>query len=183
VIDEAQIERVGELLEDAANDPWFREAIKVCLVHHHPILIPSLVELGRGAGQANNEPSYDAVFNAQRVLNLLHRHGFQVLLHGHKHIPHVFTEDIVNACHRIEDHSMIVVAGGTLGSDDQNSMDGWRQSYNRIYVHWSAARQSTRTEITTRGLVRKDPKQAWTCRGRTGIGSRCGPWIAFRVPG
>src|SRR5207253_2780716 len=106
-----QISHIERKLKEASAEPWFAGAIKVALVHHHPILIPSLVEAGRGAGGDPNEPGYDAIFNAQRVLNVMHRYGFHVLLHGHKHIPHVFTEDIVNACHATDDHSIVIVAG------------------------------------------------------------------------
>ncbi len=39
------------------------------------------------------EGGYDAVHNSGKLLTILRRHGFHVILHGHKHDPYVFTED------------------------------------------------------------------------------------------
>lgn len=168
IISERQISHIEALLSaydgNSEKADWFREAVKIAMVHHHPLLIPSLVEPGRGVTPPGStsekdsvDPGYDAIFDAQRVLALLHRYGFQLLLHGHKHMPHVFTEDIVNACHNVQDHSMVFVAGGTLGSDDAIPVGiapGWTQTYNRILVHWNPGPKSSRVAVDTRGLIR-----------------------------
>jgi 3',5'-cyclic AMP phosphodiesterase CpdA len=119
--------------------------IKVAMVHHHPILIPSLAE---------PERSYDAINGAQHFLPRLHRYGFHVILHGHKHYPHTFVESVRNAFERMDEHSIVVVAGGSCGCDsgDLPKKPGTTQTYNRIRIHWSAKQGSLRVQVVTRGL-------------------------------
>ena len=70
----------------AHGDPGLGDSTRD--VHHHPVLIPSLAEPGRG---------YDAVMRSAQLITILKEYGFHLLLHGHKHHPHVFTEDVRNA--------------------------------------------------------------------------------------
>jgi 3',5'-cyclic AMP phosphodiesterase CpdA len=121
-----------------------RSYIKVAMVHHHPILIPSLAEPGR---------SYDAIHGAQKFLPFLHRYGFHVILHGHKHYPHTFHENVRNAFERTDEHSLVVVAGGSCGSRGLPLKPGATQTYNRVRIHWSPDQGSTRIQVVTRGLV------------------------------
>lgn len=118
-----------------------RSAIRVALIHHHPILIPDLVEPGR---------DYDAVHNSAQLLTVLRKFGFHLLLHGHKHNPHVFTEDSVSAYRKGEPHPILIVAGGSVGSDELPPRSG--NCYNRIVVKWNPAADQTRVCVTTRGL-------------------------------
>lgn len=124
------------------------EYIKIAMVHHHPILIPGLAEEGRG---------YDAINNAQHLLALLHRYEFHVILHGHKHHPHTFYEDVRSAFEQTRDHSLVVVAGGSCGSTSLPEKPGATQTYNRIRIHWSSYQRSIRVQVVTRGLVRHRP--------------------------
>lgn len=124
-----------------------RSYIKVAMVHHHPILIPSLAEPKR---------SYDAINGAQLFLSRLHRYGFHVILHGHKHYPHTFHENVRNAFERTDEHSIVVVAGGSCGSISLPKKRDATQTYNRIRIHWSAAQASLRVQVVTRGLVTVD---------------------------
>jgi 3',5'-cyclic AMP phosphodiesterase CpdA len=119
--------------------------IKVAMVHHHPILLPALAESGRG---------YDAISGSQHLLTRLHRYGFHVILHGHKHYPHTFHEDVRNAFEHSDEHSLVVVAGGTCGSTGLPDKPGATQTYNRIRIHWCAEQSTTRVQVVTRGLVR-----------------------------
>ena len=59
-------------------------SIKIALIHHHPVLIPSLAEPNRG---------YDAVHNSDQLISILKQFRFHIILHGHKHNPHTFTEE------------------------------------------------------------------------------------------
>lgn len=167
IIDGPQMEKLQTELETAAEQDKFRQAIKIALVHHHPILIPSLVEPGRGVQQKKDaggkqkesmDPGYDAIIGAPRLLSLLHDHGFHLLLHGHKHYPHTFTEDVVNAFKRENDHAMLVIAGGTAGSTELTREGEPAQCYNRILIHWNPRRRTVRAEVHTRRLVTKHPK-------------------------
>jgi 3',5'-cyclic AMP phosphodiesterase CpdA len=122
-----------------------RDYIKVAMVHHHPVLLPSSAEAGRG---------YDAITGADKLLPMLHDHGFHVILHGHKHYPHTFREDVRNAFIRRDDHSLFIVAGGTCGSTELPSPQIATQCYNRIRIHWCPREGTTRVQVVTRGLVR-----------------------------
>jgi 3',5'-cyclic AMP phosphodiesterase CpdA len=124
-----------------------RKYIKVAIVHHHPILLPTLAESGRG---------YDAINGAQHLLTMLHKYGFHVLLHGHKHYPHTFHENVRNAFERTDQHSLVVVAGGSSGSRALPEKQSATQTYNRIRIHWDSKQGTTRVQVVTRGLVRHD---------------------------
>jgi len=121
-----------------------RDYIKVAMVHHHPVLLPSSAEAGRG---------YDAITGANQLLPMLHEHGFQVILHGHKHYPHTFREDVRNAFIQTADHSLFIVAGGTCGSRELPTPKIATQCYNRIRIHWCAKEATTRVQVVTRGLM------------------------------
>lgn len=125
-----------------------RDYIKVAMVHHHPVLLPSSAEAGRG---------YDAITGANQLLPMLHEHGFQVVLHGHKHYPHTFREDVRNAFKQTSNHSLFIVAGGTCGSSEFLNPKISTQCYNRIRIHWCAKEGTTRIQVVTRGLVTLKP--------------------------
>lgn len=133
-----------EMLEDALkNVPADRlqQAIKIALIHHHPVLIPALAEPGRG---------YDAVHNSGKLLTILRRHGFHIVLHGHKHDPYIFTEDSRSAFAKTNQNPILVAAGGSLGSIE---LPRNRQNcYNRISIKWHPAAGQARILIETVGL-------------------------------
>ena len=85
------------------------------MVHHHPILLPTLAEPGRG---------YDAINGAQHLLTMLHRYGFHVLLHGHKHYPHTFHENVRNAFERTDEHTLVKTCGDLCSSQCQGTKWG-----------------------------------------------------------
>jgi 3',5'-cyclic AMP phosphodiesterase CpdA len=81
-VDTHQLSRLDAELE-SLDEHRLSSAIRIALIHHHPVLIPSLVEARRG---------YDAVHNSGYLLSTLRRFGFHLILHGHKHNPHIFTD-------------------------------------------------------------------------------------------
>jgi 3',5'-cyclic AMP phosphodiesterase CpdA len=123
-------------------------AIRIALIHHHPVLIPSLVEPSR---------NYDAVIESGHLIRILKKYGFHLLLHGHKHHPHVFTEDVRNAFVKSDDSTMLVVAGGSVASTGL-PQPGGVNCYNRITVKWHPAAGQARIHIVTRQLVTHEPK-------------------------
>jgi hypothetical protein len=127
-----------------AIDPArLRSAVRVALIHHHPVLIPALTEPKRGD---------DAVHNSALLLATLRKLGFHVLLHGHKHNPHVFTEDAFSAYRKGEPHPILIAAGGSVGSRELPTRPRCGNCYNRIIVKWDAQADQTRVHVTTRGL-------------------------------
>ncbi len=142
-VDYEQLGEVENLLKAVPAD-HMREGIKIALVHHHPVLIPALVESDRG---------YDAVENAGLLLNLLRSHGFHLILHGHKHNPFVFTEDSTSAWAK-SSQPIVIAAGGSVGSKKLPSRFARPSNcYNRITVKWHPAARQTRIKVQTLGLT------------------------------
>jgi len=123
--------------------------IKIALVHHHPVLLPSFIEPGRGV---------DSVVNAKSLLRLLRDKGFQLVLHGHKHIPQVFSYDPDSAWTTAEAAiPQLIVAGGSCGSRGLPEGTHKCNTYNLITVKWNPKALQARVEIVTRGLTRTGP--------------------------
>jgi 3',5'-cyclic AMP phosphodiesterase CpdA len=136
----AQLEaRLGEIPPER-----LKSAVRIALMHHHPILIPDLAEAGRG---------YDAIHNSGPLLTLLRRFGFQLILHGHKHDAFSFTDDVRPAFRRVSEHPIMVVAGGSAGSRQLPTAPTITNSYNIITVKWHASARQTRMHVETRALV------------------------------
>jgi predicted phosphodiesterase len=73
---------------EAIDSKLRSQAIKIALIHHHPVVLPQLAEANRG---------YDGILNVSPLLNFLKNNDFFLLMHGHKHNPCVFTYDPENA--------------------------------------------------------------------------------------
>jgi 3',5'-cyclic AMP phosphodiesterase CpdA len=155
-------------------------AIKIALIHHHPVLIPALAEPGRG---------YDAVLNSGTLLTILRRHGFHMMLHGHKHDPYVFTEDARSAFRVTHQNPIMVAAGGSFGSTELP--DRRDNCYNRISIKWHPAASQARILIETVGLsvIDEDGQEAlpsewkWTVLRREDLHFLKGECIPTRHPG
>lgn len=143
-IDQAQLKKVVALLE--TNEKKLRRSLRIALIHHHPVLIPHLVESGR---------KYDAVLNSGVLLNLLNKHGFHLVLHGHKHWPCAFTSDARSAYESAYVRPIMVVSGGSVGSNElPKSADV--NCYNRIRLKWNSGSEEMRVRVETRGLLKRD---------------------------
>jgi 3',5'-cyclic AMP phosphodiesterase CpdA len=145
-IDHSQLDFIESQLERIEGDR-LDSAIRVALIHHHPVLIPDLAEAGRG---------YDAVHDSGRLLSLLRKYGFHLVLHGHKHNAYTFTEDSRSAF-RTDDHQPILIAaGGSLSSRELPPGKDACNCYNRITVKWHPAARQARLRVETRGLAQYD---------------------------
>jgi 3',5'-cyclic AMP phosphodiesterase CpdA len=139
------------------DDTWLR----VALVHHHPILIPDLVEAGRG---------YDAIVDGGDLLKVLRRHGFHLILHGHKHLPFNFSEDsraAYSTRQTREQRPILVVCGGSVGSSEvSDRMQTPTNYYNILRIKWLPRSGQCRSRIEPRQLVRYEsgttlPRGEW----------------------
>ncbi len=139
-LDVQQLSRVQEELEKL-DGRRLKQAIKIAMIHHHPVLIPPLAEPGRG---------YDAVHNSGTLLTILRRFGFHMILHGHKHDPYVFTEDSRSAVRQTFQNPILIAAGGSVGSTALPV--GRSNCYNRISLKWHPAAGQARILIETVGL-------------------------------
>lgn len=145
-IDENQLNKIIELLESHKAD--LRRSICIALIHHHPVLIPALVEQKR---------TYDAVIRSGELLNILNKFGFHAILHGHKHWPCTFSVDNRNAYDKAYSRPILVVSGGSAGSSELPK-DYNQNVYNRIKIKWNSDSDEIRICVETRGLNRKDDK-------------------------
>jgi 3',5'-cyclic AMP phosphodiesterase CpdA len=127
-----------------------QQAIKVALIHHHPVVLPQLADAGGG---------YDAIAGARYLLDVLHQHRFHLLLHGHKHYPHTFSYDPVCAWSGEDVHPLLVVAGGSAGAIQNAlpSVERATNTYNVISLKWNPNVGQGRIRIVTRGLQRSGP--------------------------
>jgi 3',5'-cyclic AMP phosphodiesterase CpdA len=122
-------------------------AIKVALVHHHPVHLPGLAEASEG---------YSALVNSNPLLELLRDFGFHLVLHGHKHTPFMFWYDPACAWIANPAYPLMIAAGGTAGSTEIQSVPGATNTYNVITLRWDPLLDRVRIHVETRGLVRTD---------------------------
>jgi 3',5'-cyclic AMP phosphodiesterase CpdA len=158
-IDQAQLRKVKEFLKSIPGSD-LDSAIKIALIHHHPVLIPGLAE---------SEQGYDAVSNAGYLLNELRTFGFQLVLHGHKHTPYHFSEDSFTAFRDENSPPILIVAGGSASSKEIQA--GGQNCYNRLVIKWNPDARQGRIYLSTRGLKIQDRGRdilpgewAWTDR-------------------
>lgn len=143
-VDQQAIAGIRSQLESLSSEA--KDWIKIAIVHHHPVLLPSFIEPGRGV---------DAICNARSLLRLLRDHRFQLILHGHKHFPQIFSYDPDSAWMSPElSIPQLIVAGGSSGSS--SLPDGTQQcnTYNLITVKWNPKALQARIQVVTRGLIR-----------------------------
>jgi 3',5'-cyclic AMP phosphodiesterase CpdA len=145
-VDLKQLEAIEHALEKIPAKRM-TSAIRVALIHHHPVLIPALAEAHRG---------YDAVHNSARLLTLLRRFGFHLVLHGHKHDPYVFTDDTSSAFVDRDERPILVIAGGSAGSTALPAKARPLNCYNQIVIKWHPDAGQTRIRVVTRGLCTSD---------------------------
>jgi hypothetical protein len=108
---------------------------------------------------AESSRDYDAIIGAEFLLSILRQFGFHVLLHGHKHSPFTFVEDIKNGFENGEedkrrDHALIIVSGGSAGSEQLPPSHNSTNCYNRILIKWDPDAETLRVKVITRSLVR-----------------------------
>lgn len=144
VIDFEQLAKLKDFLDNIPQRER-NSAIRIALIHHHPVLIPGLTEADKG---------YDAIANAGYLLNELRNYGFHLVLHGHKHVPYHFSEDSYTALHEEQRSPILIVAGGSVGSTE--IPEGGQNCYNKIAVKWNPDAGQGRVLLSTRGLVTKD---------------------------
>lgn len=137
-----QLARIEKQLEDFDRER-LDKCIKICMIHHHPVLIPQLAESGRG---------YDAVTEAGELLQILKRFNFHVVLHGHKHNPFTFTDDIEAATTTGDPHPIFFSCAGSVGSSELPG-DGVSNCYNIVTIKYHPDGDQFRVRCETRMLT------------------------------
>ena len=141
-IDLASIKKLRDELKNLEKET--NGFIKVALIHHHPILIPTLIDPNRG---------YDAVLNGGSLLKLLREQGVHLILHGHKHYPQVFSYDPESAWSNISGIPQLIIGGGSCGSSDLPLSTASCNTYNVITIKWDPEANYARVQVITRGLI------------------------------
>jgi 3',5'-cyclic AMP phosphodiesterase CpdA len=134
-------------IEPGARD----RAIKVALMHHHPVHLPGLAESSEG---------YSALVNSNALLERLRDYGFHLILHGHKHTPFTFWYDPACAWISNQAYPLMIAAGGTAGSTELSGSPGATNTYNMITLRWDPLLRRVRILVETRGLVTTRPDNA-----------------------
>lgn len=148
-------ERRGQIHDDAVHAlekqlkaidaKALRASIKVALIHHHPVVLPVLYEPDAG---------YDGVLNSDLLFRLLKKYGFHLVLHGHKHAAVTYSYDAISAWTAEGVQPLLVVAGGSAGSNEIPR--GVPNTYNVINIKWHPTTSQARINIETRGHVSTD---------------------------
>jgi predicted phosphodiesterase len=139
----------GHLAEFKTN-VGYDNYIKIALIHHHVVLIPSFIEPGRGI---------DSVVNARHLLELLSEFDFHLILHGHKHYPHIFSYDPLPLWDVNETKiPQLVIAAGSCGSSELPDATNSCNTYGVIQIKWHPAARQARVKVITRGLKRRGLK-------------------------
>jgi 3',5'-cyclic AMP phosphodiesterase CpdA len=141
VVDVEQLDALSDFLKKIPTER-LESAIRIALIHHHPVLIPGLAEPGRG---------YDAVEGAGFLLHELRTFGFHLILHGHKHTPYHFSEDSYTAFHENKRPPIVIVAGGSASSIKVQAEHGFN-CYNRLTLKWNPEAKQGRILLSTRAL-------------------------------
>lgn len=76
LIHQETIDSLDLLLEDILEKEDIN--LKVCLLHHHPILY---------SDPSPNIPDFSVAANSDNLFRLLSKYKFDVVVHGHKHVP------------------------------------------------------------------------------------------------
>jgi len=152
-VDFDSIRKLREELEKLkVEQPDFDDYIKIAIIHHHVVLLPSFIEAGRGV---------DSIMNSGYLLELLSEYGFHLILHGHKHYPHIFSYEPVplwsESSNRIP---QVVISGGSCGSKElpTDVSDKACNTYSVITIKWHPSAKQARVKVITRGLKRTSTK-------------------------
>lgn len=178
-VDQSSIAKIRRELS-AIDNSKLKNYIKIVFLHHHPILLPSFIENGRGN---------DSILNSRSFLRLFKEFGFHLLLHGHKHFPQTFSYDPESAWTTSNDSpAQLVISAGSSGSSELPNGNGVCNSYNLITFKWHPAAQQARVRIKTRGLVRTDDIgpldfDQWTWKNLKTIDRSLTPYPTMPLPG
>jgi predicted phosphodiesterase len=137
-----------ELEKITLETPDINDYIKLVIIHHHIVLLPSYIEPGRGV---------DSIMNAGYLLELLSEFNFHLILHGHKHYPQIFTyEPMPLWSEGSTKIPQVVIAGGSCGSKElpANISNKACNTYGLITIKWHPEAKQARIKVLTRGLIR-----------------------------
>jgi predicted MPP superfamily phosphohydrolase len=143
MIEENQIRVFNDKFKGLDSEK-IKNSIKIGVVHHHPILIPSFHEANIG---------FDAIPQADKLLTKLRMYGFQLILHGHKHFPNVFTYDAKPAFVKNNSFPIVVFAGGSVGCSSISHPQVGQNTFNEIEVRLYPDEGIFKIQSETKGMA------------------------------
>jgi len=154
-VNEQAIDNLRNALTELKNQPGFNDYIKVAMIHHHVVLLPSFIEYKKGI---------DSVVNARMLMQLLSEFNFHVILHGHKHYPQIFSYDPVSSWMENEPRiPQLIIAAGSCGSRElPDNTPKACNTYSLITIKWHPDAHQARINVITRGLLRRNNNGATT---------------------
>jgi|SRR5450759_602694 len=110
-------------VDEASRDPGFTFFYKVALVHHHPAPIAD----APSDGLARIQDSFMIFYNAGLFIRELSRRGFNLVLHGHKHVA-----GFLRVACEFEDQGRTVLPIAAAGTASHPAPDDTRGHHLRI---------------------------------------------------
>lgn len=114
-------EDIQELDEALAASKSHKNKIKIFMVHHHPLSYPNPLP---------DSADFSQMVNAESVLELLNKHAFDFLIHGHKHFPR-FTTRASDA-----QHPLVILGASSFTRELPFSYHGFASNqFHLIEIH------------------------------------------------
>lgn len=98
-----------KLLDEILKIDQLKQKVKVFLVHHHPIQYSNPIP---------DQSDHSIMTNAENLMTLLTKFKFDLLLHGHKHVPHFNTHNINSS------FPLVILGAGSFSSQLDYSYNG-----------------------------------------------------------
>ena len=99
------IKKIGEII--SSND--LSKKVKLFITHHHMIQFSNAI---------SHIPDYSIMNNAGNLLDLLASKGFDMIIHGHKHEPHITINQVEGA------HPLVFLCAGSFSAILDQKLEG-----------------------------------------------------------
>lgn len=107
-VDSRSFQELNEKIKSWSGQSEFERALKIAVVHHHPVPIPFMAtDLKDRVAE-----SFMIFYNAGTFLRTLWDHGFHLVLHGHKHFAG-FSRISYDPAEDVRD--LVIAAAGSAG--------------------------------------------------------------------
>lgn len=97
---------------------WNPSDLRVCLLHHHPIIY---------SDPQSNIPDFSAATNAANLFEILSKYNFDLVIHGHKHYP-----QLTHHAAGTNGHPVTVLGAGSLSAKLSSQWNGIAQNQFHI---------------------------------------------------
>lgn len=120
-------ETIDELRRFLSDIPHSAAQLRICLLHHHPITYSDPLP---------NEADFSAAANAENLFSALSEHRFDLVIHGHKHVPHLaYRPQVSNG------HPLMILGAGSFSARLDSQWVGTAQ--NQFHVIDVVGRDTT----------------------------------------